>query len=608
MPLVIGIDLGTTNSLVASMDGDQPRVIPGPDGSPLLPSVVMFTPEGPVVGADAKRRLLEDPEHVVYSVKRLMGKGLADVAADRALLPYRLSDEHREVVRILMDGREYTPPEISAMILRQLKRRAETFLGEGVRDAVITVPAYFNDSQRQATKDAGRLAGLEVLRILNEPTAASLAYGLDKRREGTIAVYDLGGGTFDISILKVQDGIFEVLSTNGDTHLGGDDMDRQLAGQLLAEVEAGGGTRFPVNLEFQERLRVEAEEAKRRLTEAAATTILLPLPDGSKFRRELTRSEFEALIGEIVERTMGPCRSALADAELTATDLDEVVLVGGATRVPLVRRRVEELFGQRPHTELNPDEVVALGAAIQAGILAGSVQNMLLLDITPLSLGLETAGGAVEKLIHRNSTIPTSATQMFTTSVDGQTAFDLHVVQGEREMAADNRSLARFQLRGIDPMPAGMPRLDVTFLIDANGILDVAAHELRSGREASIEVKPSYGLTDEEIERMLMESFDLAEEDLARRQLVDARVEADQVLLATEKLLPDAAEFVREGQLTGNELAHIRTALAALQEARKGDDHRAIRRRVDELDQAARKLAELAMDRVVKQVLVGKEV
>jgi molecular chaperone DnaK len=608
MSRVIGIDLGTTNSLVAYMDRDQPRVIPGVDGRPLLPSVVLFAPEGPVVGAEAKRRLLEDPERVVYSVKRLMGKGLADVAVDRALFPYRLSDEHREVVRIVMDGREYTPPEISAMILRQLKRRAEQFLGEEVRDAVITVPAYFNDSQRQATKDAGRLAGLEVLRILNEPTAASLAYGLDKRHEGTIAVYDLGGGTFDISILKVQDGIFEVLSTNGDTHLGGDDMDRRLAEQLLAEVEAGSGTRFPANVEFQEQVRVEAEAVKQGLTEVTSATAVLPLPDGSEFRRKLTRSEFEALIGDLVERTMGSCRRALEDAELTAADIDEVVLVGGATRVPLVRRRAEELFGRRPHTELNPDEVVALGAAIQAGILAGSVQNMLLLDITPLSLGLETAGGAVEKLIHRNSTIPTSATQTFTTSVDGQTAFDLHVVQGEREMAADNRSLARFQLRGIDPMPAGMPRLEVTFLIDANGILNVTARELRSGRAASIEVKPSYGLTDEEIERMLVESFELAEEDIVRRQLVDAHVEADHVLLATEKLLPDAAEFVRQGQLTENDLAGIHAALAALREARRGDDHRAIRRRIDELDQAARKLAELAMDRVVKQVLVGKEV
>jgi len=477
-----------------------------------------------------------------------------------------------------------------------------------VRDAVITVPAYFNDAQRQATKDAGRLAGLEVLRIVNEPTAASLAYGLDKRNEGTIAVYDLGGGTFDISILKVRDGIFELLSTNGDTHLGGDDIDRRLAETFLGEIEAEHGSRFADNVEYQERVRVAAEETKRLLTDAESAVVDLRLPTGAEFRRELTRAEFESLIAGFVERTLVPCRNALKDAELTPSEIDEVVLVGGSTRVPLVRRRVEELFQRRPHTELNPDEVVALGAAIQAGILAGSVQNMLLLDITPLSLGLETAGGVVEKLIGRNSTIPVSATQVFTTGVDNQTAFDLHVVQGEREMAVDNRSLARFQLRGIDPMPAGVPRLEVTFLIDANGILSVTARELRSGKETSIEVKPSYGLTDEEIEQMLIDSFELAEEDLARRQLVDARVEADQVLLATEKQLPDADSFVRSGELSREALEQIHHAIAALREALRADDHSLIRRRVGELDAATRKLAELVMDRVVKQALVGKQV
>jgi molecular chaperone DnaK len=608
MARVVGIDLGTTNSLIAVMDGDQPRVIPGPDGSPLLPSVVQFTPEGPVVGAEAKRRLLEEPERTVYSVKRLMGRGLTDVEPERDLFPYRLSDEHQEVVRIQIDGREYTPPEVSALILRELKQRAEAALGEAVRDAVITVPAYFNDAQRQATRDAGRLAGLEVLRIVNEPTAASLAYGLDRRREGRIAVYDLGGGTFDVSILKLQDGIFEVLSTNGDTHLGGDDLDRRLADLFLSEIEARHGSRFADSVEFQERVRVEAEAAKQRLTDAAQTTVVLPLPAGGEYRRELTRAEFETLAADIVERTLVRCRASLRDADLTSADIDEVVLVGGPTRVPLVRQRVEELFGRSPHTELNPDEVVALGAAIQAGILAGSVQNVLLLDITPLSLGLETIGGAVEKLIHRNSTVPINATQVFTTAVDNQTAFDLHVVQGERELAADNRSLARFQLRGIDPMPAGIPRLEVSFLIDANGILNVTARELRTGKETAIEVKPSYGLTDDEIEQMLLDSFELAEEDIVLRQLIDARVEADQVLLAAEKQLPDAEAFVDEGSLSPTELKQIRAAIAALRAARAGDDHQLIRRRLDDLDAATRHLAEMVMDRVVKQALVGKQV
>jgi len=592
---IIGIDLGTTNSLVAYVDEATglPRVIPDADGRPLLPSVVAFTPDGIVVGEPARRQLARRPADTVYSVKRLMGRGFEDVKDEARYLPFRIL-AGEGLVRLAVGGREVTPPEVSAVVLKALKERAERHFGESVEKAVVTVPAYFNDAQRQATKDAGRIAGLDVVRIVNEPTAASLAYGLHRLSEGVVAVYDLGGGTFDVSILRVKDGVFEVLATNGDTHLGGDDFDRVLALWLLEDIAARHHTEL--DPEAMQELRLAAEAAKIRLSSEERTTLTLPFA-GFTYRREMTRADLERLVEPLVRRTLGPCRRALADAGLSAADIDEVVLVGGSTRVPLVRRRVQELFGKTPHSQLNPDEVVALGAAVQAHILAGGITNMLLLDVTPLSLGIESLGGIVNVLIPRNTTIPTSAREMFTTSADGQTLVDLHVLQGERELAKDCRSLGRFELR-IDPMPAGMPKIEVTFLIDANGILQVQAKEQRSDKAASIEVKPTYGLNEAEVGRMIEDSFTYAEADVETRMLIEARNEADTVLVHAGRALKQGAHLVDVA-----ERAAIETAVAALRAARSGDDRDRIHEATTAVNRATEHLAEVLMDAALKGAL-----
>jgi len=583
-------------------------VIPGEDGLNLVPSVVALTEQDQIiVGNAARKYLIETPERSVYSIKRLMGRGLEDIREELKLFPFRLADDLQagEVLRITLGKRTFTPPEISAFILRQLKRNAERFFNAPVTKAVITVPAYFNDAQRQATKDAGRIAGLEVLRLVNEPTAASLAYGLDKKQNGIVVVYDLGGGTFDVSILKLHDGIFEVVATNGDTHLGGDDIDNLLIRIALDDIRGDMGLDLSRNGEAVATIRKAVIEAKIALSSQPATVLDVQLPGNPRYQREITREQFETLIQPVIDRTIGPCKQALKDAGLKPQQIDEVVLVGGSTRIPKVRALVEELFQRKAHTDLNPDEVVALGAAVQANILSGgseATENMLLLDVTPLSLGIEVAGGVTDKIILRNSTIPASATQHYTTQVDGQANVAIHVVQGERELAKDCRSLARFDLRGIPPMSAGMPRIEVRFLIDANGILHVSAREQRSGKEAEIEVQPSYGLTDQQVESMILDSFDYAEEDFRQRQVIEARNDADTILAALEKGKKSPAW----GQLTSDEKKRIAKFEKALVQVREEDDHAAIRSAIDALNQGTMRLAELMMDSAVSTALKGK--
>jgi len=594
MGKIIGIDLGTTNSCVAVMEGGEPVVIPNSEGGRTTPSIVGFTSKGErIVGQPAKNQMITNPENTVYSIKRFIGHRYSELSGEAKLVPYKVVD-HGEDVRIAIEGKEYSPQEISAFILQKMKKTAEDYLGEPVTEAVITVPAYFNDAQRQATKDAGKIAGLDVKRIINEPTAASLAYGFSKEQksEKIIAVYDLGGGTFDISILELGDGVFEVKSTNGDTHLGGDDFDRKIINWLTDEFKADTGIDLSKDRMALQRLREAAEKAKIELSSQSSTEINLPFitadASGPKhLQKTLTRAKFEQMTEDLLERTKEPCRKALADAGIDASKIDEVLLVGGSTRMPKVMQTVKEIFGKEGSKGVNPDEAVAVGAAIQGGILGGDVKDILLLDVTPLSLGIETMGAVFTKLIPRNTTIPTRKSQIFSTAADGQTAVSIHVLQGEREMAAQNRTLGRFDLVGIPPAPRGVPQIEVTFDIDANGIVHVSAKDLGTGKEQSVRIESSSGLSESEIERMVKEAEANAEADKKEREKVDARNEGDSMVYATEKTLKELGDKVNAA-----EKQKIEDAVAALKQALAGDNVEDIKAKTEALKQASYKIAE----------------
>ena len=594
MAKAIGIDLGTTNSVVAVMEGGDPVVIPNPEGSRLTPSVVGFTKDGEIlVGQVAKRQAITNPENTIFSIKRFMGRRYDEVLQEIKLVPYKVVKSQTGDARVEVRGKPYSPPEISAMILRKLKEAAEAYLGEKVTQAVITVPAYFNDSQRQATKDAGAVAGLEVLRIINEPTAAALAYGLDKKKDEVIAVYDLGGGTFDISVLEIGDGVFEVKATNGDTHLGGDDFDQCVIDWIAEEFKKEHGIDLRKDRMALQRLKEAAEKAKCELSTTLQTEINLPFitADASGPKHlvmTLTRAKLEALVADLIERTLGPCRQAIKDAGVSPRDIDEVILVGGQTRMPKVQEGVRELFGKEPHKGVNPDEVVAVGAAIQAGVLKGEVKDVVLLDVTPLSLGIETLGGVTTRLIERNTTIPTRKSEPFTTAADSQTSVEIHVLQGEREMARDNRTLGKFHLGGIPPAPRGVPQIEVAFDIDANGILNVSAKDLATGKQQAITITASSGLMKDEVEKMVKEAELHSEEDRKRRQEVELRNQVDSLVYQTERTLGEHKEKIPEA-----DRLEIEKALNETKEALKGTDQERIKQAQANLVRASHKIAEI---------------